>query len=249
MSSMKNLSFLSLVLLLSVAFSSCKSKKTGSTVVSPEIKTISEYWNSQYSSDYLEARGKASITTNGKTTNVAMHLKMRKDSIIWGKFSMFGIGATVLITEDSFFMVNTLSQEYMAYDNSYLDQFLGFRASVTQVQNLLLGNAVFTESEYTFYPSEKELIARQGVGKNRIAINKQTRTAYSILTAQDSTQNALVQYDEYTSVGDFGVLPRAVSIDIRQGTTTLDVALNYQNINTNSIRKYPFKIPYGFTRK
>ncbi|MDC1395736.1 DUF4292 domain-containing protein, partial [Bacteroidia bacterium] len=77
------------------------------------LETLQKYWDSQFDSDYLEARGKAAVTTNGKTTNVSMHLKIKKDSIIWGKFSLFGIGATVLITQDSFFMVNSLSQEYM----------------------------------------------------------------------------------------------------------------------------------------
>lgn len=249
MLSLKNNLYIIGVVTISFSFTACKSKKVATPSAPVELAVVQDYWNANFESEYIETRGKASITQNGKTTNVAMHLKMKKDSLIWGKFSMFGIGATVLITPDSFFMVNTLSQEYMAYDNSYLDQFLGFRASVSQVQNLLLGNAVFGKDKYTYYPTEKELVAREGYAKNYITINKQLRTSSSKVMAQDSSQNAIVLYDEYEEQKNTLLLPTLVSVDINQNAQNLDVVLNYQNVNLNKIAKFPFKIPYGFTRR
>lgn len=228
-------------------FSGCKSRKIPSSVSLNE-KIVTQYWNTQFGGEYLEARGKASLTSNGTTTNVSMHLKMKKDSILWGKFSLFGIGATVLITQDSFFMVNTLKQEYMAYSNSFLNHYLGFNADISQVQNLLLGNAVFSKDLYSFSESDMSLVAHEGIATNTLKINDEIRTFSSKLHTKDTTQHAVVQYDLYESLQQ-QLIPKVVSIDIEQGDQSLDVVLSYQNINTNSISKFPFYIPKGFVRK
>ncbi len=244
---MKIANYFILTLLSALVLSGCKSRKTGSSM-SLDEKMVTQYWDTQFGSEYLEARGKASVTSNGTTTNVSMHLKMKKDSIIWGKFSLFGIGATVLITEDSFFMVNTLKQEYMAYSNSFLNQYLGFKADISQVQNLLLGNAVFARDLYNFSISDMSLVANEGIATNTLKLNDKLRTFSSTINTQDTTQNAIVQYDQYEPFEE-QLVPKMVSIDVEQGGQSLDVVLNYQNINTNIISKFPFYIPRGFVRK
>lgn len=234
------------IALFAIAMTGCKAKKKAN-VVSVDVEMVNKYWQSQFDSEYVEARGKASVTTNGNTKNVSMHLKMKKDSLIWGKFSLFGIGATVLINKDSFFMINTLSQTYMAYDNSYLNSYLGFKANLSQLQNLLLGNALFEQSDYTFESSEMKLVGNEGLATNTLELNDKTRTLRSMISTEDTTQNAEVQYDEYLDVNNM-LMPKIVSIDVTKGTQNLDVVLNYQNINTKIITTFPFKIPNGFTR-
>ena len=81
----------------------CKSKKVHSGLdLSSEV--VNSYWKNQYDYEYLEARGKATVQINGSNQNVSMHLKMKKDSVLWGRFSLFGMGVTVLIDQDSFFL-------------------------------------------------------------------------------------------------------------------------------------------------
>jgi len=115
----------------------CKSKKTQNSLdLSSEV--VNSYWKNQYDYDYLETRGKATVQINGGNQNVSMHLKMKKDSVLWAKFSLFGVGVTVLIDQDSFFLLNSISKEYMKYDNSYLNEYLGFKAELGQIQNLFI---------------------------------------------------------------------------------------------------------------
>ena len=246
MSSLKSNTIL-LLFFTTITVSSCKSRKLAQPVTMT-LETVQKYWDSQFDSDYVEARGKAALTTNGKTTNVSMHLKIKKDSIIWGKFSLFGIGATVLITQDSFFMVNSLSQEYMAYDNSYLDQYLGYRANIGQVQNLLLGNAIFPKGDYIFESVKMELSGNEGLATNTLRLNDEIRTYSSEIRTEDYTQSAHIQYDMYENVNEL-LMPKIVSIDVKKGNQNLDVVLNYQNVNTNLISTFPFKIPNGFIRR
>lgn len=229
--------------------SGCKSTKiVANTMPDPTAESIQSFWKNQYKEDYFEARGKATLVMDGKNTNLALHLKMKKDSLLWAKVSMFGIGATVLITQDSFFMINTLNQEYMAYGNNYLYQYLGYKATLSQVQNLLIGNAVFKQNKYRYLPDIKQLSASDGVAVNHIVINEKNRIFRSLVTSQDTTQQAVIQYDAYQNLNNT-LIPTLVDLLVQQKTKDLKVILNYQTMSNNIITSFPFSIPSGYRRK
>ena len=46
----------------------------------PSLESIQNFWENQYKKDYFEARGKATVLMDGKSTNLALHLKMKADS-------------------------------------------------------------------------------------------------------------------------------------------------------------------------
>lgn len=240
-----------LIVLLIIVLSfvgGCKSKRNVSIAESIDAVKVQQFWDDQFDSEYLEARGKASVTLDGGPKNVSMHLKMKKDSLIWGKFSLFGIGVTVLITPDSFFMVNTLSQTYSAYDNSYVNQLLGFKVTISQLQNLLMGNAVFPLTNYRLRSAENQLVGSDGMATNTISMNDVFRTLSSSIETGDTSQRADIQYENYELLGAKR-LPKNVVIDVKKGAQNLNVVLNYQNVNTNVITTFPFKVPNGFNRK
>ena len=160
-------------------------------------EVVNSYWKNQYDYEYLEARGKATVQINGSNQNVSMHLKMKKDSVLWGRFSLFGMGVTVLIDQDSFFLMNNLSKEYMKFDNSYLNDFLGFKAELGQIQNLLVGNAVFDSSMYTLDNRDVSFKANEGIATNTLVINELFRTLTSNIGTIDTTQYANIKYDQY----------------------------------------------------
>ena len=225
----------------------CKSKKVHSGLdLSSEV--VNSYWKNQYDYEYLEARGKATVQINGSNQNVSMHLKMKKDSVLWGRFSLFGMGVTVLIDQDSFFLMNNLSKEYMKYDNSYLNDFLGFKAELGQIQNLLVGNAVFDSSMYTLDNRDVSFKANEGIATNTLVINELFRTLTSNIGTIDTTQYANIKYDQYGGETE-PLLPKVVKIHLRKGDVVQDLVLNYQVVSTSRIASFPFKIPNGFVRK
>jgi len=225
----------------------CKSKKVHSGLdLSSEV--VNSYWKNQYDYEYLEARGKATVQINGSNQNVSMHLKMKKDSVLWGRFSLFGMGVTVLIDQDSFFLMNNLSKEYMKFDNSYLNDFLGFKAELGQIQNLLVGNAVFDSSMYTLDNRDVSFKANEGIATNTLVINELFRTLTSNIGTIDTTQYANIKYDQYGGETE-PLLPKVVKIHLRKGDVVQDPVLNYQVVSTSRIASFPFKIPNGFVRK
>ena len=221
-------------------------KKQNSLDLSSEV--VNSYWKNQYDYDYLETRGKATVQINGNNQNVSMHLKMKKDSVLWAKFSLFGLGVTVLIDQDSFFLVNNLSKEYMKYDNSYMNKYLGFKAELGQIQNLLVGNALFDSSLYNLNTRDMSFKANEGIATNILSINELFRTLTSSVATQDTTQYADIQYGAYGGETE-PLLPKIVNIHLRKGTIKQDPVLNYQVVSTDRIATFPFKVPNGYIRK
>ena len=221
-------------------------KKQNSLDLSSEV--VNSYWKNQYDYDYLETRGKATVQINGNNQNVSMHLKMKKDSVLWAKFSLFGLGVTVLIDQDSFFLVNNLSKEYMKYDNSYMNEYLGFKAELGQIQNLLVGNALFDSSLYNLNTRDMSFKANEGIATNILSINELFRTLTSSVATQDTTQYADIQYGAYGGETE-PLLPKIVNIHLRKGTIKQDPVLNYQVVSTDRIATFPFKVPNGYIRK
>jgi hypothetical protein len=225
----------------------CKSKKKQNNLdLSSEV--VNSYWKNQYDYDYLETRGKATVQINGNNQNVSLHLKMKKDSVLWAKFSLFGLGVTVLIDQDSFFLVNNLSKEYMKYDNSYMNEYLGFKAELGQIQNLLVGNALFDSSLYNLNTRDVSFKANEGIATNILSINELFRTLTSSVATRDTTQYADIQYGAYGGETE-PLLPKIVNIHLRKGTVKQDAVLNYQVVSTDRIATFPFKVPNGFIRK
>jgi hypothetical protein len=113
---------------------------------------------------------------------------------------------------------------------------------------MLLGNAVFHQNRYI--SNEKNmLLAREGLTKNSIQFNSQYRTFQSDLIPQDTSQHAKINYSQYELVDEVGLLPQLVTIAIQQAEENLQMELNYQNIRTNKIPSFPFKIPRSYIRK
>ena len=236
-----------LIITVLILVGGCKSKKKQNSLdLSSEV--VNSYWKNQYDYDYLETRGKATVQINGNNQNVSMHLKMKKDSVLWAKFSLFGLGVTVLIDQDSFFLVNNLSKEYMKYDNSYMNEYLGFKAELGQIQNLLVGNALFDSSLYNLNTRDVSFKANEGIATNILSINELFRTLTSSVATRDTTQYADIQYGAYGGETE-PLLPKIVNIHLRKGTIKQDPVLNYQVVSTDRIATFPFKVPNGYIRK
>ena len=243
----RKIALLLMVLTIGVG-SGCKSKK-GTNAIDLDSQVMQRFWTNQFDYNYLEMRGKASIERDGKTNNVSMHFKMKKDSILWGRFSLLGFEiGKVKITKDSFYLVNSMQSEYMIYDNRFLEEFVGFRAEVGQIQNLLLGNAPFDSTLYKLNADKMQLEASEGIATNTLELNNDFRTLLSKVLTPDTTQKADIQYDTYENLNN-KLMPKNVNISIKNSRQALNVVLNYQVVNSNTITTFPFSIPDGYKRR
>lgn len=232
-----------------VAISACKSRKQ-TQVESISNQMIEEYWANQLNYTFLNMKAKISFTDRGATTNVTGNFMMIKDSILWGSFSVFGFeGARVLITQDSFKMLNRLNSTYMSRDVNYLKSYLGFDVQLGELQDIMTGNAPYDPMYYRLIKTDslEELQAQSGAILNTIGMNQKLQTILSKFSSTQHIQTADFTYGEYQQYTEV-TLPSVILGSVFLGDRTADLNVKYQSANRDIKTSFPFAIPSSFKR-
>lgn len=67
-------------------------------------------------------------------------IRLRKDSLIWMSLGMFGFeGARVLISPDSFRLVNKMTSEHMVRDYNFIQSWILMPVNFEMLQQILAG--------------------------------------------------------------------------------------------------------------
>lgn len=146
---------------VAISWSACKNRKK---IVSEDLSIITAdnyvkvlqakasgwtLFSSKLKVEYID--GGSSMTANAS-------LRMKRDSLIWMSVSVLGFeAARVLITQDSFFIMQKMPQKHIEANSiDVLGNYIGTAVSLTQLQNLLLGNTILEPRQYRWSDSPDE---------------------------------------------------------------------------------------------
>jgi len=147
-----------LLALLTLVFSSCKSKKNiakqNTAVIDTTVekcrmefktgKALSKrMYDSQLDFTYASAKFGCELTIDSEEHSFNVSVRCRKDSVIWLSISKLGIDAArVLITKDTVkFTMGLTEKKYFIGDFSYINQMLHADLDYDMLQALLFGNS------------------------------------------------------------------------------------------------------------
>lgn len=228
---------------------SCKSRKqTQLTNISNEM--VEAYWANQLNYQYLTLKAKLGFTDRGNTTNVTANFRMLKDSVLWGSFGLLGFeGARILVTADSFKMINRLNNTYLVRSREYLVNYLGFDVELGELQDIMIGNAPFNAQLYTLFSTDSlsVLQAQKGNILNTIGMNSKLQSILSKFSSTEHMQTADFSYGEYKRYSDIN-LPSTILANVFMGDRYAQLEVDYQSANTDIISQFPFTIPSNFKK-
>lgn len=192
---------------------------------------------------------------DGKKYDVNVNVRMKKDSLIWISVNgALGIeGMRVLIDNDSVRILNKLDKEYQVRSITYLQEVAALPLDLHTVQQLIIGNPVFLDSNIVSYALDGNKIALLGEGqwfRHLIAMNNNDHLVlHSKLDDVDPlrSRTCLLSYSDYES--DKGVkfsTNRKISVTEKD---KLDIKLNFKQYAFNETLSYPFSIPKNYKRK
>jgi len=179
---------------------------------------------------------------------------MQKDSLIW--FSVNGAlgieGMRVLLTRDSIFLLNKLDKEYQARSMSYLQEIASLPFDLHSIQDLIVGNPVFLDTNFVSYTTTGNTITLLSYGewfKHLISFNDND---HLILNSKLDDVDVLRNRTAYLNYADYenkkGVpfsTTRSISVAEK---TKLDIKLNFKQYEFNEMLTYPFTIPKNYKR-
>jgi hypothetical protein len=192
---------------------------------------------------------------DGKGYDFTAFIRMKKDSIIWVRVdAILGIEAfRILITPDSVKILNKLDKVLILRSVNYVQEIAKVPLDFKTIQDLLIGNPIYLDSNIVFYRNEAAGISLLSVGqlfKNYITLNKNDYTVKHAklddvdvmrartcdLTYGDYEQRDTLHFSTY----------RKISIAEK---SKLDIELSFKQYNFNEILNFPFPIPKNYKRK
>jgi hypothetical protein len=191
---------------------------------------------------------------DGKKYNVNANIRMLKDSAIWVSVNaILGIEAMRLfITKDSVRLLDKLNKTFTDRSVDYLRDVTSLPLNLYTLQDLIIGNPVFLDSNVVSYSISNNQIALLSLGdlfKNLITLDANDKTLlHSKLDDVNPGRNrtADLTYSNYESKRGkpFSTNRRIVVAEKNR----LDVRLDFKQYDFDQDVSFPFSIPKNYSR-
>jgi len=191
---------------------------------------------------------------DGKNYDVNTNIRMYKDSVIWVSVTaILGIeGLRAYITRDSVKLLDKQNKIYTARSVSYLQDVTALPLSLSSLQELLIGNPVFLDSNIVSYsrsPGNISLLSLGNFFKHLFTIAEANKLPQSSkLDDLDEGRNrtCYLSYSDYEKKEGIH-FPAKRSINVSE-KKKLDIRLHFRQYNFNETLSFPFNIPKNYTR-
>jgi hypothetical protein len=194
--------------------------------------------------------------SKGKQPDLTAVVRIIKDSAIWISVTatLFNFEAyRALITKDSVILLNKREKEIQYRSLDYLQEITQIPFDYKTLQDLLIGNPVFTDSNIVSYKENESQVLFLMVGqlfKNFITLsNGKYLLMHSKLDDVDINRNrtADLTYGEYENRSGFNFSTyREITVSEKN---KLDIQLNFKQYEFNKELSVSFPIPKNYTRK
>jgi|GEM_PF-1390429 len=206
--------------------------------------------------DFKYINAKAKVDFDGQ--NGTIHMRMKKDSLIWISIGGFGIEVTrILITPDSVKVINRLGKnrndQYKEYDINMLNEQFQFDVSFRNIQAIILGNLPYPKSnrdKLTKHQSEYYLLQQtRGNLKIENHVKMATMKLEKVLLDESQRKASLsIQYTDFGPLDNFiFAYSTLIKIDLKdaaKGEKHTTVNINYTKVElTDKELNFPFNVP------
>ncbi len=191
---------------------------------------------------------------DGKKYDVNAHLRMYRDSVIWVSITaILGIeGLRAYITPDSVKLLDKQNKVYIARSVSYLQEVTELPLDLSSLQDLLVGNPVFLDSNIISYNKNGGTISLLSNGeffKNLFTIGENDKLVQSSkLDDLDASRNrtCYLTYTEYENKKGVNFSTRR-DINVSE-KKKLDIKLEFRQYDFNETLSFPFNVPKNYKR-
>ncbi len=248
--------FLKYAIVLLVIFTSCKSNK--STLNNAAIRSMSakkvvkKHLANNFDKNTIDAKLKVNYKDNDEGLAFSVRMKIKKDEVIWLKGTKFITLFKAKITPTKILFYSPFKRNYFEGDFSILTKILGTEISFDQLQNMLLGQAIFdvkskrqkvviVKDSYELSPkSQSDLFDFFFyVNPKHYKLDKQ------FMVNLHKKQRLDISYSDYTNKQDV-IYPNKIEITAKEQSKYTHIDMTFRSVNFNSDLNLDFSIPDGY---
>ncbi|UKM65627.1 DUF4292 domain-containing protein [Flavobacteriaceae bacterium GSB9] len=235
-------------------FFSCKSTKTVATgeanynLSTKQLIKANTKQTAQFKT--VQSRLKITYTEGGKSQTHSVNFRAKKDEVLWINASFSLLRAMVTPEKVSFY--NKLDNTYFDGDYKYLSDLLGTELDFEKVQNLLLGETIYSlkDGNYKASVSDGFYVVQPKMQRDLFEIffllsPKNFKIKSQQITQPQEQRHLQIDYLSYQDVEN-QILPEQIKVIAVEANEEVSVNLEFKNVKLNENLRFPFKIPSGF---
>ncbi|PKQ45811.1 DUF4292 domain-containing protein [Confluentibacter flavum] len=245
---------LSVLLLAFVFFTSCKSTKriaSGEANLDLSAKQLIKA-NAKQSPEFktLQARLKISYSSEDDEQTHSVTFRLKKDEVIWINSAFSVIRAMITPEKVSFY--NKLDNTFFEGDYKYLSDLLGTELDFEKVQNLLLGETIFSlnDDDYSVSIIDDLYVLQPKKQQKLFEIFYILSPLHFKVKSQQISQpsdfrHLQIDYLTYQEVNK-QPFPENIKIIAVEANKEMIATLEFKSVSLNEDLRFPFSIPSGF---
>ncbi|SDG79002.1 DUF4292 domain-containing protein [Psychroflexus sediminis] len=244
---------ISSVLVLLIAFSSCKSSKVeGSTKAKSARVVLNTFEDNLAGFKTVNGRIKAGYISEDNSQSISITYRIEKDKAIWMSAKVMGLlpVAKVYITPDRLQYYEKINRTYFDGDFALAEEFLGVEVNFENLQNLLIGRPMyelkrnqmlFDDNAYVFLQNIKSILAYSAIIDSRQFELK----SQSLRNVKNESLD--INYSRFQSVGQKN-FPSKLIMTAKKDEEVVVIDLEYRSVIFDEDLSFPFSIPNNYER-
>lgn len=217
---MKRINIIPLFLL--ILFFGCKSEQA---LTDKKLEKTMNLESFDY--EYMTIKSKVEFINGDKEEKAAGYIRMKKDSVIWMTLSKTHVeGVRLLVTQDTFLMMNRIDKTYYSYSMEELKERFNFPFDFNMLQSAITGELYWSDSEIP----EPTKTAQSFVLKGMIQelnienhVSRKNNKLEKIMVSNKEGSKLEISYSDFEKVDDTKILFANKSNSV----------LNYKNADGN----------------
>jgi hypothetical protein len=205
----------------------------------------------------LKAKVKLDYSTADNSAGASASIRLQKDSIIWisltGPFAIEGY--RMLIRPDSLILMDKLKHTVTRRPISYLEEIAKMPITFQDMQNIILGNPLFTKGDLQAYRHNHNrwyAVLEGDVFKSFLSVvaspHKLILKSNKIEQEVDGTsRSCALGYSNYQTIDSVEVaMDRKIKLEDKKST---DIKLQFKEVIFNQPLSFPFSIPKNYEQR
>ena len=249
--------FLTYILFFVLIFTSCKSVEktndTSNTATALSVKKIAKkHTDAHFDKNTVDAKLKVAFKNDKENVDFSVRMKIKKDEVIWLKGTKIISLFKAKITPEKVSFYSPYKKNYIEGDFETLKKFLGFEVDFYQLQNLLLGQALYDVNKEkhnasivnnAFQLSPKEQPDLFEIFYNINAKHFKLDEQYLINT--NKQQRLDVKYPKYITKENV-LFPESIQIIAKSKNKYSNIDILVRSVIFDEELNIPYQIPQGY---
>lgn len=202
--------------------------------------------------EWFEGRSKMRYVDMTQNRSIKAVIRMRKDSLIWMSFQMFGIeGARVQMTPDSVYVLNRINKQYAIQPLSLVEEMINIPADFNALQALLIGNPVFyPQATYNLVTKDSSYqLSTDTILNTTYNIEKENYRIKGLTLQNESKQKVEMSFDDYQTLDNNRIFSMMRDIFISSPNKgSASVEIEYNKVTFDVPKSTSFDIPDSYEK-